>query len=40
MTWPSHAIPVSDWLISKKYSPLTPLSQMKVSEKKIFLKIN
>jgi hypothetical protein len=27
-TWPSQAILVSDWLISKKYSPLKPLSRM------------
>jgi hypothetical protein len=27
-TWPSQAILVSDWLISKKSSPLKPLSQM------------
>ena len=27
-TWPSQAILVSDWLISKKLSPLKPLGQM------------
>jgi hypothetical protein len=27
-TWPPQAILVSDWLISKKSSPLKPLSQM------------
>ena len=27
-TWPTHAILVSDWLISKKYSPLKLLSHM------------
>jgi hypothetical protein len=27
-TWPPQAIIVSDWLISKKSSPLKPLSQM------------
>jgi hypothetical protein len=27
-TWPPQAILVSDWLISKKISPLKPLSQM------------
>jgi hypothetical protein len=27
-TWPPQAILVSDWLISKKYSPLKPLNQM------------
>jgi hypothetical protein len=26
--WPPQAILVSDWLISKKSSPLKPLSQM------------
>jgi hypothetical protein len=28
VTWPPQAILVSDWLISKKSSPLKPLSQM------------
>ena len=28
-TWPPQVILVSDWLISKKSSPLKPLSQMK-----------
>jgi hypothetical protein len=27
-TWPPHAILVSDWLISKKSSPLKPPGQM------------
>jgi hypothetical protein len=27
-TWPPQAILVSDWLISKKSSPLKPLGQM------------
>jgi hypothetical protein len=27
-TWPPHAILISDWLISKKSSPLKQLSQM------------
>jgi hypothetical protein len=27
-TWPPQAILVSDWLISKKSSPLKPLNQM------------
>jgi hypothetical protein len=27
-TWPRQAIVASDWLISKKYSPLKPLDQM------------
>ncbi len=27
-TWPPHAILVSDWLITKKSSPLKPLGQM------------
>jgi hypothetical protein len=27
-TWPLQAILVSDWLISKKYSPLKPISHM------------
>jgi hypothetical protein len=27
-TWPPQAILVSDWLISKKSSPLKPLSRM------------
>jgi hypothetical protein len=27
-TWPPQAILVSDWLISKKSSPLKPLDQM------------
>jgi hypothetical protein len=27
-TWPPQAILVSDWLISKKLSPLKPLGQM------------
>jgi hypothetical protein len=27
-TWPPQAILVSDWLISKKSSPLKPLCQM------------
>jgi hypothetical protein len=27
-TWPPQAILVSDWLISKKNSPLKPLGQM------------
>jgi hypothetical protein len=27
-TWPPHSILVFDWLISKKSSPLKPLSQM------------
>jgi len=27
-TWPTSAIVVSDWWISKKSSPLKPLSQM------------
>jgi hypothetical protein len=30
-TWPPQAILVSDWLISKKSSPLTPLIQMEGS---------
>jgi hypothetical protein len=28
ITWPPQAILVSDWLISKKLSPLKPLVQM------------
>jgi hypothetical protein len=28
LTWPPQAIHVSDWLISKKFSPLKLLSQM------------
>jgi hypothetical protein len=37
-TWPPQTILVSDWLISKKSSPLKPLCQMnrKVSEEKTF----
>jgi hypothetical protein len=27
-TWPPQTILVSDWLISKKYPPLKPLSQI------------
>jgi hypothetical protein len=30
-TWPPQAILVSDWLISKKSSPLKPLDQMNLS---------
>jgi hypothetical protein len=32
-TWPPHAILVSDWLISSKYSPLKPL-------RRIFLEVD
>jgi hypothetical protein len=38
-TWPPQAILVSDWLISKKSSPLKPHGQMNrnlVGEEKIF----